>query len=204
MAYLGFALAWPRFVDAPLREAKREAVVDHVAPAFDALREAGHVRHWSHTFWGEDELGTKVVRVVAATDDPEAAAARVREAFNEFEEGTEYRVAVPADLTRFRDFWGDELDTWLAARARLSTLAVAAIEGQLRESYAWHRRQNRPGHVWANQLGLTYMDEAAAYATLAHGYLEQVPAESASEESREALAAVRDHLEAAVDALPEP
>ena len=48
------------------------------------------------------------------------------------------------------------------------------------------------------------MDEAAAYATLAHGYLEQVSAEGASEESREALAAVRDHLEAAVDALPEP
>ncbi|PSQ19784.1 hypothetical protein BRD04_09760, partial [Halobacteriales archaeon QS_9_67_17] len=122
MAYLGFALAWPRFIDAPLREAKREAVIDHVAPAFDALSETGEVRHWSHTFWGEDELGTNVVRVVAATDDPETAAAHVHDAFAEFEDGTEYRVTVPADLTRVRDFWGDEVDTWLAARARLSTL----------------------------------------------------------------------------------
>jgi hypothetical protein len=203
MEYLAVALAWPRFLDAPLREAKREALVDYVAPAFDALREAGHVAHWSHTFWGTDDLGTKVVRVVAGTDDPAAAAAAVREAFDGFEEGTEYRVEAPFDPVRFRGFWGEELDTWLAARARLSTLAVAAVEERLGESYAWHRRQNRPGHVWANQLGLTYMDEAAAYQRLALGYFDQVPMASASDEQRAAFEQVREHMQAAAEALPD-
>ncbi|MFB6117705.1 hypothetical protein [Halosegnis sp.] len=201
MSYVGFALAWPRFIDAPLRAAKREALVDHVAPAFDALREAGHVEDWSHIFWGTDELGTKVVRVIATADDPDAAADRVREAFADYEEGREFRVVADFEPDRYRGFWGEHLDTWLAARARLSTLAVAAIEGELGESYGWHRRQNRPGHVWANQLGLTYMDEAAVYAGLALGYLEQVSA--GTEESAAALDAVRDHLEAATDALPD-
>lgn len=203
MEYLAVALAWPRFIDAPLRPAKRRALTEHVAPTFDALREDGHVAHWSHTFWGTDDLGTKVVRVVAGTDDPETAAERVREAFADFEEGTEYRVEAPYDPERFRGFWGAELGTWLEARARLSTLAVAAMEEQLGEEYAWHRRQNRPGHVWANQLGLTYMDEAAAYQRLALGYFDKIPMENATEEQRAAFEQVREHMEAAADALPE-
>ncbi|MFC7177709.1 hypothetical protein [Halosegnis marinus] len=203
MEYLAFALAWPRFIDAPLRPAKRRALVEHVAPAFDALRDDGTLAHWSHTFWGTDDLGTKVVRVVAGTEDATAAADAVREAFADFEEGTDYRVEAPYDPERFRGFWGGELETWLAARAHLSTLAVAAVEERLGESYEWHRRQNRPGHVWANQLGLTYMDEAAAYQRLALGYFDRVPMEGASEEQRAAFDAVREHMEAAADALPD-
>ena len=156
MKYLAIALAWPRFIDAPLRAAKREVLVNHVAPAFDALQQQGTIAHWSHTFWGTDELETKVVRVVAGTETPTTAADAVREQFN-----------------------------------------------QLGESYAWHRRQNRPGHVWANQLGLTYMDEAAAYQRLALGYFDQVPMETATDEQRAAFDKVREHMQAAADALPE-
>jgi hypothetical protein len=203
MKYLAVALAWPRFIDAPLRAAKREVLVDHVAPAFDALQQQGTIAHWSHTFWGTDELETKVVRVVAGTETPTTAADAVREQFNQLEEGTDYRVESPFDPARFRGFWGGTLDIWLEARARLSTLAVAAIEEQLGESYAWHRRQNRPGHVWANQLGLTYMDEAAAYQRLALGYFDQVPMETATDEQRAAFDKVREHMQAAADALPE-
>lgn len=205
MEYLAAALAWPRFIDAPLREAKREALLEYVAPAFDALQEDGHVAHWSHTFWGTDDLGTNAIRVVAGTEDPESAAGHVRDAYEEFdfEEGTEFRVEAPFDPDRFRGFWGASVDTWLEVRAGLSSLAVDAIEDRLGESYAWHREQNRPGHVWANQLGLTYMDEAAVYQQLAVGYFEQVPMENASDEQRAAFDAVREHMEAAADGLPE-
>jgi len=205
MEYLAAALAWPRFVDAPLREAKREALLEYVAPTFDALRENGHVAHWSHTFWGTDDLETNVVRVVAGTDDPETAASLVREEYDGvgFEEGTEFRVEAPFDPERFRGFWGASVDAWLEVRAGLSSLAVAAIEGRLGESYAWHREQNRPGHVWANQLGLTYMDEAAAYQQLALGYFEQVSMENANEKQRAAFEAVHEHMETAADGLPE-
>ena len=205
MEYLAAALAWPRFIDAPLREAKREALLEYVAPTFDALREDSYVTHWSHTFWGDDDLGTNVIRVVAGADDPDTAATHVREAYDEFgfEEGTEFRVEAPFDPERFRGFWGASVDTWLEVRAGLSSLAVEAIEERLGESYAWHREQNRPGHVWANQLGLTYMDEAAAYQRLALGYFEQVPMGNASEEQQAAFDAVREHMEAAADGLPE-
>ena len=205
MEYLAFALAWPRFIDKPLREAKREALVDHVAPAFDALREEGTIAHWSHTFWGDDELGTKVIRCICGATDAEAAAERVTEAFTDlgFEAGHEFRVEAPYDPERFRGFWGDHLDTWFETKAGLSSLAVAAIEEELGESYSWHRNQNRPGHIWANQLGLTYMDEASVYQSLALGYFDQVPMANASEEQQAAFEQVREHMQAAADALPD-
>ncbi|RNJ26234.1 hypothetical protein [Halosegnis longus] len=202
MEYLAFALAWPRFIDKPLREAKREALTDHVAPLFDALELDGDIEHWSHSFWGGDELGTKVIRVVAASDDPEHAAAQTRAALTSYD-SEHYRIEAPHEPERFRAFWGDGLDTWLEARARLSSLSVAAIEEELGKPLAWHARQNRPGHIWANQLGLTYMDEASVYARLADGYLEQLPLENADEETKAAMAKVRDHLGEAIDGLPE-
>lgn len=209
MEYLAVAVAWPRFLDEPLREAKREALVEHVAPALDTLQADGVLAHWSHTFWGDDDLGTKVVRCVCgvgeAVADPATAGEQVRAAFADlgFEEGVEFRVEAPHDPDRFRRFWGDHLDEWLVVKAGLSSLAVAAIEEDLGESYAWHRRQNRPGHVWANQLGLTYMDEASVYQSLAIGYLDHVSETTVTEDQRTALAEVREHMEAAADLLPE-
>lgn len=205
MDYLAVALAWPRFIDAPLRDAKREALREYVAPTFDTLQAAGHVDNWSHTFWGTDDLGTNVVRIIARADEPETAAAHVREAFDEFglDEDASFRVEAPFDPERLRGFWGESVDAWLDVRAGLSSLAVDAIEGRLGESYAWHREQNRPGHVWANQLGLTYMDEAAVYQQLALGYFGQVPMANATDEQRAAFDAVREHMDAAADGLPD-
>lgn len=209
MEYLAVAVAWPRFLDQPLREAKREALVTHVAPALDALVADGLLAHWSHTFWGDDDLGTKVVRCVCgigdAAGDPSAAGDEVRAAFVDlgFEEGVEFRVEAPHDPARFRRFWGDHLDEWLSVKAGLSSLAVAAVGEELGESYAWHRRQNRPGHVWANQLALTYMDEAAVYQSLAIGYLDHVSSATVTEDQRAALDEVREHMEAAAALLPE-
>lgn len=205
MEYLALAVAWPRFVDGPLREAKRTVLLDHVAPALDALRADGAVDCWSHTFWADDNLGTNVVRCICAAEDAVAAGERVREAFVDLglDNGVEFRVEAPYDPARFRRFWGDHLDTWFRTKAGLSSLAVAAIREDLGESYAWHREQNRPGHIWANQLAMTYMDEAAAYQSLALGYFEQVPMENASDEQRAAFDEVREHMRAAADALPD-
>lgn len=206
MDYLAFALAWPRFIDKPLRDAKREALVDHVAPALDALQAEGAIEHWSHTFWGDDDLGTKVIRCVCGSDDAVASGERVTEAFTElgFEDGIEFRVEAPYEPERFRRFWGDHLDTWLETKAGLSSLAVAAVEEELGESYEWHRRQNRPGHIWANQLGLTYMDEAATYQHLAKGYLDHVPMSNATEKQQAVFEEVADHMAAAAAKLPDP
>jgi hypothetical protein len=205
MERLTFALAWPRFLDTPLRPAKREALVTHVAPVLDALVGEGILDGWTHVFWGGDDLGTKVVRCTAWGEDADAAADRLREHYTDegFEEDREFRVAVSADSERAERFWGEHLGTWLEASSRLSTLSVAAIEGELGESLRWHVTQNRPGHVWANQLGLTFMDEAAVYQRLALGYLEHA-ASGTEGEQREAFERVREHMRAALDSLPEP
>lgn len=201
--YLAVAVAWPRFIDKPLREAKREVLTDHVAPLFETLERDGDIDHWSHSFWGSDELDAKVIRVIAATEEPEHAATRLRDGLATYDPD-DYRIEAPFDPERFRAFWGESLDTWLEVRARLSTLSVAAIEDGLGEPLAWHARQNRPGHVWANQLGLTYMDEASVYARLADGYLEQLSLENADAETRAAMETVRDHLGEATEGLPDP
>lgn len=207
MDYLSLSVAWPRFVDPPLRAAKREALCEYVAPALSALSDAGTLDLWTHTFWGDDEvLGTNVVLSIVGAPDGERAAGAVREQFADrgLEEGTDFRVEQPYAPERMERFWGDHLEEWLRAKALLSSLAVAAIREELGESYAWHWRQNRPGHVWANQLGLTYMDEAGVYQRLARGYLEQVPAGNMTDEQADAMQKVKEHMDAAAELLPEP
>jgi len=205
MDRLTFALAWPHVLDAPLRAAKREALTEHVAPVFAALRADGTVEGWTHVFWGDDDLGTKVVRVTAWGPDGEAIAERLREHFEEagLEEGREFRVALADEDTRRERFWGEYETTWLIASDALSDLAVAAIEGELGESLDWHVGQNRPGHVWANQLGLTYMDEAAVYQRLALGYLEHA-AGGVTEEGAATVERVREAMQEALGTLPDP
>jgi hypothetical protein len=205
MDRLTFALAWPRFIDEPLRAAKREALVDHIAPVFAALRAERVVDGWTHVFWGEDELGTKVIRVTAWGRDGERMTERLREHFEEegLAEGEAFRVALEDEDTRRERFWGEYETTWLIASDALSDLAVAAIEGELGESLDWHVGSNRPGHVWANQLGLTYMDEAAVYQQLALGYFEHA-AGGVSEAGAETVERIRESMRAALDALPDP
>jgi hypothetical protein len=205
MDRLTLALAWPRFIEKPLRAAKREALCDHVAPVFAALRGERVVEGWTHVFWGDDELGTKVIRVTAWGRDGERLVERLREHFNGegLEEGREFRVALEDEDTRREQFWGEYETTWLIASDALSDLAVAAIEGELRESLDWHVGANRPGHVWANQLGLTYMDEAAVYQRLALGYFEHA-AGGVSDEGAETVERIRESMQAALDALPDP
>jgi hypothetical protein len=205
MDRLTFALAWPRFIDEPLRAAKREALVDHIAPVFAALRAERVVNGWTHVFWGEDELGTKVIRVTAWGRDGERMTERLREHFEEegLAEGEAFRVALEDEDTRRERFWGEYETTWLIASDALSDLAVAAIEGELGESLDWHVGSNRPGHVWANQLGLTYMDEAAVYQQLALGYFEHA-AGGVSEAGAETVERIRESMRAALDALPDP
>lgn len=207
MDYLSLAVAWPRFVDGSLRAAKREALCDFVAPALSSLQADGTVALWTHTFWGDDEvLGTNVVLSIVGAPEGGTAADAIADAFAErgLEAGTDFRVEQPYEPERMERFWGDHLETWLETKARLSSLAVAAIRGELGESYGWHWRQNRPGHVWANQLGLTYMDEAGVYQRLARGYLEEVPGGNMTEPQRETMDRVKEHMDAAAELLPEP
>jgi hypothetical protein len=205
MERLTLALAWPRFLDAPLRTAKREALTGYAAPVLDALAEEGIVHDWSHVFWGEDALGTRVLRCTVRAPDAEQARERLRTAYEAdgLTEGEGFRVAVPADLDRAEGFWGEHLDTWLTAGAALSTLAVAAVRDELGEGLGWHAGQNRPGHVWANQLGLTYMDEGAVYQRLARGYLDHAAA-GTSGDQRAAFERVRERMTAALESLPAP
>ncbi|WP_435129275.1 hypothetical protein [Halobaculum sp. D14] len=173
MEYFAVAVRWLDLVDDGLA-GKHRALCGYVAPACRAAESDGDIDRWMHSYWdASGRFDAPTLRVVVGVDgDPAAGAAAVADALD--------AVGVPAesfdvdeayDAERLRRFWGDRVDDWTAAKAALSGLAVDAVEGQLGESYAFHRTVNRPGHVWANMLGCTYLDEAAMYVALARGYL---------------------------------
>ena len=205
MDRLTFAFAWPRLLDDPLRVAKRSALTDHVAPLFEACRAEGLVDGWMHVFWGDDPLDTKVIRVTAWGADGSAIADRLRDHLTSdgLTAGVEFRIAREDEEPRRRRFWGELEETWLRATDALSSLAVGAVEGRLGEPLAWHVDQNRPGHLWANQLGLTYMDEAAVYQRLALGYFEHAT-NGTSTPSDERLPEIREAMGTALETLPAP
>lgn len=57
-------------------------------------------------------------------------------------------------------FWGRKnLETWAQMKALSSTLAIEAMRENLGDSYEEHVMKNRPGHIWLNQLGLSFLGE---------------------------------------------
>jgi len=209
MNYLGVAVRWRELAADPdgALTGKHRVLTKTVAPAMREATADGEVALWFHSFW--DAAGryeSPTLRVVCGVDDGVDAAvagAAVADALsargvaeNQFDVDPAY------DAERLRGYWGEQLDLWVEAKSRLSTLAVAAIDGSLGESYAFHRTVNRPGHVWANMLGCSYLAEAGVYTALARGYLRQLNLGEGPQSAavREAMAA----LDAAADHLPDP
>ncbi|MFC7095971.1 hypothetical protein [Halobaculum marinum] len=207
MEYLAVAVPWRDLAadtDGTLA-GKHRVLTRVVAPAMREATDEGAVDRWFHSFWdaaGRYEVPT--LRVVCATHGPPAVAgADVADALEARGlDALDYDIDVAYDADRLRGYWGDHLDLWTAAKSRLSTLAVAAVEGGLGESYAFHRTVNRPGHVWANMLGCSYLTEAGVYTALARGYLRMLNLGEGpqSQSVREAMAA----LDEAAAHLPDP
>ncbi|QZP38050.1 hypothetical protein [Halobaculum magnesiiphilum] len=209
MDYLAVAVRWRELAadsDGALA-GKHRVLTRTVAPAMREAAAEGAVALWFHSFWdaaGRYEVPT--LRVVCGVEegvDPAVAGADAGDALSARAVPDDaYDVDLAYDAERLRGYWGGSLDTWVEAKSRLSTLAVAAIEGELGGSYAFHRTVNRPGHVWANMLGCSYLAEAGVYTALARGYLRQLNLGEGpqSDAVREAMAA----LDAAADHLPDP
>ncbi|MFC6785675.1 hypothetical protein ACFQFH_07100 [Halobaculum halobium] len=209
MDYLAVAVRWRQLgadSDGSLT-GKHRVLTQTVAPAMRETAADGKVELWFHSFWdaaGRYEVPT--LRVVCGVDagvDPATAGATVADALAaRGVEEERFDVDPAYDAERLRGYWGEHLELWVEAKSRLSTLAVAAVEGGLGESYAFHRTVNRPGHVWANMLGCSYLAEAGVYTALARGYLRQLNLGEGpqSDAVREAMAA----LDAASDHLPDP
>ena len=207
MEYLAVAVPWRDLAaetDGSLA-GKHRVLTRIVAPAMREATDAGAVDLWFHSFWdaaGRYEVPT--LRAVCGTRDlPEVAAADVADALEAHGlDALDYDIDVAYDADRLRGYWGEQLDLWTEAKSRLSTLAVAAVEGDLGESYAFHRTVNRPGHVWANMLGCSYLAEAGVYTALARGYLRMLNLGEGpqSRSVREAMTA----LDEAAAHLPDP
>ncbi|UIO98750.1 hypothetical protein Hbl1158_09365 [Halobaculum sp. CBA1158] len=209
MNYLAVAVRWRELAaDADGSLAGKHRVLTRtVAPAMRAATAEGAVSLWFHSFWdaaGRYEVPT--LRVVCAVDDgvdPAVAGADAAGALSaRGVDEASFDVDTAYDAERLRGYWGDRLDTWVEAKSRLSSLAVDAIEGELGEPYAFHRTVNRPGHVWANMLGCSYLAEAGVYTALARGYLRQLNLGDGpqSDAVRRAMA----DLDAAAEHLPDP
>ncbi|MFC7136995.1 hypothetical protein [Halobaculum litoreum] len=207
MEYLAVAVPWRDLAaetDGTLA-GKHRVLTRVVAPAMREATDRGSVSLWFHSFWdaaGRYEVPT--LRVVCGTDaDPVAAGADVADALEARGlDALGYDIDLAYDADRLRGYWGDHLAAWCEAKARLSSLAVAAVEGGLGEPYAFHRTVNRPGHVWANMLGCSYLAEAGVYTALARGYLRLLNLGDGPQSAavREAMAA----LDEAAAALPDP
>lgn len=209
MDYLAVAVRWRDLAadsDGSLA-GKHRVLTRTVAPAMREAAADGAVDLWFHSFWdaaGRYEVPT--LRVVCGVDDgvdPAVAGAALADALAARGVAEErFDVDLTYDAERLRGYWGEQLDLWVEAKSRLSTLAVDAIEGSLGESYAFHRTVNRPGHVWANMLGCSYLAEAGVYVALARGYLRQLNLGDGPQSAavREAMA----DLDAAAEHLPDP
>ncbi|SHH57505.1 hypothetical protein [Halobaculum gomorrense] len=207
MDYLAVAVRWRDLAadsDGSLA-GKHRVLTRTVAPAMREATAEGAVSLWFHSFWdaaGRYEVPTLRV-VCGAVGDPAEAGAAVADALDRRGlTDDDYDVDLAYDAERLRGYWGDHLDLWVEAKSRLSTLAVAAVEGGLGESYAFHRTVNRPGHVWANMLGCSYLAEAGVYVALARGYLRQLNLGDGpqSDAVREAMT----DLDRAAEHLPDP
>ena len=204
MEYFVVAVRWLRLADDGLT-GKHRALVEHVAPAMRAAEAAGDVDRWMHSFWdASGRFDAPTLRVIVGTeDDPAESAAAVAERLEASGVPADtYDLDTDFEAERLRRFWGARLDDWTAAKATLSSLAVAAIEDELGESFAFHRTVNRPGHVWANMLGCTYLDEAALYVALARGYLALL--NHGKGPGAGPVAEALSHLDAAAEGLPDP
>lgn len=207
MEFLAVAVPWrDHAADSDGSLAGKHRVLTRiVAPAMREATAAGAVELWFHSFWdaaGRYEVPT--LRVVCGTAGPPAVAgADVADALEARGlDALGYDIDLAYDADRLRGYWGERLELWVEAKSRLSTLAVAAVEGGLGEPYAFHRTVNRPGHVWANMLGCSYLAEAGVYTALARGYLRMLNLGEGpqSDSVREAMAA----LDEAAGHLPDP
>lgn len=207
MEYLAVAVRWRELAagtDGALA-GKHRVLTRSVAPAMRVATAEGGVSLWFHSFWdAAGRYDVPTLRVVCGTEaDLAEAGADAADALEaNGVDADRYDVDLAYDAERLRGYWGDHLDLWVEAKSRMSTLAVAAIEGGLGQPYAFHRTVNRPGHVWANMLGCSYLAEAGVYTALARGYLRMLNLGDGpqSEAVREAMAA----LDEAADRLPDP
>ena len=204
MEYFAVAVRWLRLADDGLT-GKHRALTSSVAPAMRAAEADGDVAFWMHSFWdASGRFDAPTLRIIVGTEgDPAESAAAVAEALEANGVPADaYDLDVGFEAERLRRFWGEHLDEWAVAKAALSDLAVAAVADDLGESFAFHRTVNRPGHVWANMLGLTYLDEAAMYVALARGYLQLLNHGEGPDGGPVADALA--HLDAAAEGLPDP
>ena len=207
MDYLAVAVRWRKLAadtDGALA-GKHRVLTRTVAPAMREATAEGAVSLWFHSYW--DAAGryeTPTLRVVCGVDgDPAKAGADAAAALSARGVAEEaFDIDLAYDAERLRGYWGDHLDRWVEAKSRLSTLAVATVEGGLGQPYAFHRTVNRPGHVWANMLGCSYLSEAGVYVALARGYLRQLNLGDGPQSAavREAM----DDLDRAAEHLPDP
>ncbi len=147
---------------------KRDVLLDVVEPAMETIDKSGVIENWDHSFQGaKGALSNATILILISTkEEPEIIMSKLREILEDFEEKTHYdfKVGPPKNMM---EYWGEEnSEKFAKLRSLSSDLAIESMKGEVEEGSglgkprSWHVKENRPGHVWLNQLGFDNLQEA--------------------------------------------
>ncbi len=151
MQWMNLHFDWTEILNQTDLENKREVLLGHVVPLVKQLDDNNLIEHWNHSFQDGD-----IVILLGISNDWDKVDSKIAE-WNDSYLEIEHIEGDPDGMLKF---WGRKnLETWAQMKALSSTLAIEAMRENLGDSYQEHVMNNRPGHIWLNQLGLDFLEE---------------------------------------------
>lgn len=167
MNWIAVNFAWDKISEKEGLRGKKEPLIDYIVPLMDNLKDRDLIEMWNHSFQksGEDLDSRRIFVLLSSNMENTELSQAVRTYCGEkgLEEGRDFSINEEFYPDAMADFWGDNLETFARLKALSSTLAIDAMKENLGKNYQWHKNQNRPGHIWSNQLGCDYMEESQIY-----------------------------------------
>lgn len=165
-------------------EAKEHMLFGYVDPLIKELKKSELIRRWNYTFqMSRDNPPQPEIYILLGIEGNGKKVKTtirdylVKEGLRENGDGqkeftiSEIKCEPPAPMV---NFWGKEnIDNFTKMKELSSMLAMKAMRNKLGENYSWHVGNNRPGHIWSNQLGFGPLGEFKIYRLLAKGYLRE-------------------------------
>ena len=152
MQWMKLHFDWTGILNQTDFENKREVLLGHVVPLVKQLENNNLIEHWNHSF----QKGGNIVILLGISNGLDKVDSKIAEWDDHFLE-IDHLEGDPDGMLKF---WGRKnLETWAQMKALSSTLAIEAMKENLGISYNEHVMENRPGHIWLNQLGLDFLEE---------------------------------------------
>lgn len=193
MEWIILDIAWRQISEEKNQlQSKFDVLINRLKPIMTDLEDSGDIEHWNHSFQNStNRMDKPEIAVLIGVDGNTADVAdELRSGLEaeELAEGNDFVLDASFHPSTMEEYWGkDHLERWAEMKARSSSLAIAAYEGDLGKDLQWHRQQNRPAHIWSNQTGCGFIEEAHIYQNMAAGYLHHTINAVDDEDTREQL-----------------